>query len=141
MKPRDVEALDGMLYTFMRKAKTDPRPRNSDGLCLNKDGSVSAKQPSPIFHRELIYRSESDRERARERAVREVRDMIRLRAAEVDDPAVAAYKAPHFINCAMCQYRDMCELHEIGQDWEGLRDVTMDKWDPYAAHEIATEGR
>lgn len=136
MKPRHVEALDGMLYTFMRKAKKDERPRNKDGLYLNKDGSISAKQPSPLFHRELVYRSEVDREKARTRAVAEVRDMLEIRRGEKEP-----YKAPHFINCAMCQYRDLCELDEIGGDYDGLKKATMTTWDPYSAHEIATEGR
>lgn len=136
MKPRDLESMDGMLYTFMRKAKKDERPTNAAGHSLNKDGSVSAKQPSPIFHRELIYRSDSDREQARARAIAEVKDMLSIRRGER-----TAYKAPHFINCAMCQFRDICELHEIGADWEGMRDATMSKWDPYAAHEIEQEGR
>lgn len=42
-------------------------------------------------------------------------------------------------HCLGCEFRDMCELHEEGREWEELRDMTMTTWDPYAAHIIETE--
>jgi hypothetical protein len=36
MKPRVIEALDGMLYTFLKKSKRDDRPVNDSGYALNK---------------------------------------------------------------------------------------------------------
>jgi len=35
----------------------------------------------------------------------------------------------------------MCELHEVGADWESVRDATMTTWDPYSVHEIEEEGK
>jgi hypothetical protein len=134
---RELRLLDGMLYTFLRKAKRDTRPQNAEGHYLNKDGSVSAKQPPANFHRELVYRSEAERERARARALAEVEEMEMKRrrlAVNPEDPSV--YKSPHFINCPMCQFRDICELHEIGEDWQSMAKVTMRTWEPYSAHEI-----
>lgn len=147
LKPRDVRALDGMLYTFLRKAKRDPRPQNAEGHYLNLPtkkekeefgedypGSVSKKQPLPYFHRELVYRTETERERARERVVFEFIEMERIRRGEGAD-----FKTPEtgaMGHCGYCPVRDLCELHESGADWETLRDATMTTWDPYAAHEI-----
>lgn len=134
LKARDLEALDGMLYTFLRKAKRDDREKDAEGYYLNKDGSRSSKQPSPRFHRELVYRSESERMKARRRVVEEVLDMISIREGKA-----GAYKTPETGangHCGWCPMRDICELHEAGANWEDLRDLTMNIWDPYDAHEI-----
>jgi hypothetical protein len=139
LKPRGIEALDGMLYTFLRKAKRDDREQDAQGYYLNqpkKDGTQerSAKQPSPRYHRELIYRSESERDKARNRAINEVLEMIAVRAGLME-----AYKNSETGangHCGWCPQRDVCELHEAGADWEELRDLTMVLWDPYDAHEI-----
>lgn len=139
IKPRQVEHLDGMLYTFLRKAKRDPRPTNAQGQYLNKDGSVSKNQPPDYFHREIVYRSQADRDAARARAIQEFVNMERIKQG--DD---VAYKTPStgaMGHCNWCGYRDICELHETGADWESLRDATMTEWDPYAAHEIEEEGK
>lgn len=139
LKPRDQEALDGMLYTFLRKGKRDTRKQNADGHYLNQDGSVSKKQPSPYFHRELVYRGEADREHARQRVVEEFLDMERVRTGEL-----AAYKTPYTGptgHCGFCPVRDVCELHEVDADWQGLLKATMTEWDPYDAHVIKEEGK
>jgi Zierdtviridae exonuclease len=139
LKPRMAKELDGMLYTFLRKAKEDIRPENSEGLKLNQDGTVSKKQPVPRFHRELVYRTESDRERARVRAVYEYLEL--LTAERHLAPVYKNIETGQTGHCSWCPFRDICELHEAGADWETMRDVTMEKWDPYAAHEIAEEGK
>lgn len=140
LKPREQQALDGMLFEFMRKAKRDARPQNAQGQYLNQDGSVSKKQPPKAFHRELVYRGETDRENARTRAVQEYIEMTAVREGRA-----AVYKSPGSsypdMQCRACAFRDICELHEIGADWESLRDATMATWDPYDAHEIAEEGK
>jgi hypothetical protein len=140
LKPKDQEALDGMLYTFLRKAKRDERPQNADGYYLNKDGSVSQKQPPSLFHRALIYRGETDRENARQRATEDAMEMARVRRG---DRAVTKSPGTGYpdMQCKACQFRDMCELHEVGADWEALRDAMMTIWNPYDAHEVKEEGR
>lgn len=133
------QRLDGMLFSFLRKAKRDDRPVDAHGHALNKDGSVSKVQPTPMFHRELVYRSGAEREAARRRAVLEFLDMRAVRDGEAE-----AYKTPGSppnSHCNFCQYVDMCELHETGSDWESFRDASFIKWEPYAAHEIEEEGK
>lgn len=170
LKPSDEPV--GVLYTFLRKALPDPRPRNPFGQYLNqptveeiasalrergiepgrakKDdlvsraeiagidvgqlGSVSKVQPSPLFHRELVHRDEPERTRMHARVLAEIEDMLYVR----EDLDVRAYKNPgplHAPNCRFCAFRDMCELEEVGADWEAMRDGTMVAWDPYDAHE------
>jgi hypothetical protein len=157
--------LDGMLFNFLRKAKADPRPRDNFGHYLNKPtkgvlqeeclarglnsrgtvdelierigpaalqlGEVSASQPPPRFHREPVWRDEVDRARVRERTLQEIREHRLVRAGKLD-----AYKNPGPFTCAGCGYRDICELHETGNDWEEMARLTMATWNPYDAHEI-----
>lgn len=115
-----------MLYTFMRKGKPDERPQNAAGHYLNNDGSVSKKQPSPLFHREIVYRDEATRKRFRTRAAIEILEMQES----------AVYKAPGKFTCNMCEFADMCELHEAGADYKEFAKAVYSTWDPYAAHEI-----
>jgi len=140
LKPRDVQNLNGMLYTMLRKAKRDERPQDAKtGAYLNQDGTVSKRQPPPYFHRELVYRSEAERENARRRAISEFMDMTAKR-----NGFQAIYKTPEtgpMGHCSWCPVRDVCEIHEQGGDFEELRSLTMEKWDPYSAHEIQEEGK
>lgn len=95
-------------------------------------GEVSKSQPPPRFHRERIYRDEADRDAVRARVYEELREMHMIRQGKL-----TAYKNPSQFTCPMCSYRDICELHESGHDWEEMAKQTMETWDPYAAHEIA----
>lgn len=125
---------DHILYTFLRKALPDARPRNEAGNYLNQDGTISKKQPPPYFVRQPVYRDEADRVNMHERVIAEAVEMELTRRGvlkPIKNPG------PLFMpNCRFCGYKDMCELHETGNDWEAMRDGTMVKWDPYDAHEI-----
>lgn len=152
IKEKDRDRLDGMLYTFMRKGKRDPRPQDAQGYYLNLPtkkekeefgddypGSRSKKQPAPYFHRELVYRSEFQREKARERVAEEFSEIRKVETGEE-----TAFKTPGSgpqSHCNWCSFRDICELDEIGADADSLQAATMTTWDPYAAHEIQEEGK
>jgi hypothetical protein len=132
------EKLAGMLYNFMAKKMPDERPYKIVGgrrHFLNKDGSVSRKQPSPFFARQQIFRDEYDREQSKLRAENEYRRIEMLRSGELE-----VTKSPGRFTCSMCSVRDICELHETGNDWESMLSAVMQPWDPYAEHEIR-EGR
>jgi hypothetical protein len=139
LKPRQLQELDGMLYTFLRKGKRDPRDQNAQGLYLNQDGTVSKKQPPPMFHRELVYRSEVERDKARERAVIEVLLMMAHRRGVL--PIFKTPETGQMGHCGFCPVRDLCELHESGDDWRLMQRSSMAAWDPYDAHEIEEEGK
>lgn len=131
---KEGQNLSHIMYNYLRKGKPDARPKNELGQSLNQDGSVSKNQPSPLFVRQVIYRDEADRREMHNRVLAEAREMRECRA----DPS-RVYKNPgplHMPNCRGCGYRDMCELHETGNDWEAMRDATMEPWNPYDAHEL-----
>jgi hypothetical protein len=99
-----------------------------------KLGEPSKNQPGPLFHREPVWRNDAEGERVHERVLEQMREMQQARRGKL-----AVYKTPgHIMSgmCQMCGFRDMCELHESGADWESLRDATMKPWEPYAEHEI-----
>lgn len=123
-----------ILYTFLRKAMPDERPEDEFGRKLNQDGSVSKKQPPAYFERQPVYRDRADRWNMHKRVLAEAVEMDMVRRGQL---AVIKNPGPLYMpNCRGCPFRDMCELHETGQDWESMRDATMTRWDPYSAHEI-----
>jgi hypothetical protein len=124
-----------ILYTFMLKSMPDDRPKDEAGRALNKDGSVSKKQPAKRFDRQPVHRDAADRASMHARVIQEVLDMERVR----ENPALRAYKNPgplYMPNCRGCPFRDPCELHESGHDWKAMLDSGFQSWDPYAAHEL-----
>lgn len=134
LKPDEKPA--GMIFNILRKAKPDERPKTPEGLAANKDGSVSKRQPAPYFARIPIYRDFNERELARATAEREFMDIERVR-----EEGELPYKNAGQFTCPGCWLFDVCELHEIGQDYEELRQVSTKSWDPYAQHEIEAAER
>jgi hypothetical protein len=132
------QRLAGMLYNIMRKAMPDERPSQfvkGKRMYLNKDGSVSQKQPSPYFARKPIFRDEFDRNEVMRRAEIDYRRIELFRSGELP-----LTKNPGMFTCPMCAMRDACELHETGNDWLAFLSQTTQAWDPYSEHEVY-EGR
>lgn len=123
--------FDGILYDFLKKALPDERPVNAEGRCLNKDGTVSKTQPTPLFHRETIYRNAFEREQVMSRIYTDAAEIGYVRGGQM-----ALKKSPDTFHCRMCSYRDICEAHEIGADWRAVAKATMTKWEPYESHEL-----
>lgn len=133
--PADAE-IKGILYTFLRRAIPDDRPKNGLGQALNKDGTVSKRQPPPMFHRELVYRDKYERWLLRQRTIVQAREMRNC----LDTPEMI-YKSPGRMNCGACAFRDPCELHEAGRDYKPLLRGLYTKEDPYSAHNIEEDGK
>jgi hypothetical protein len=130
--------LDGMLFNFLRKTKLDERPSVMDNgrrYHLNQDGTISKRQPSPYFARVPIYRDPKERDRARAVVLDEFKEM-----EMVNSGILKPYKNPGQFTCPGCWLLDICELHEIGADYEEMIEMTTKTWDPYDAHEVR-EGR
>jgi hypothetical protein len=51
---------------------------------------------------------------------------------------LGVYKSPG-MHCNWCQFRDVCELHEMGEDWEDVLNIEFKKWQPYSDHELHLE--
>lgn len=126
------QQIAGILYNFLRKSLPDERPTNELGQALNKDGTVSKRQPTPLFLREEVWRTSKERATQIERIRGEGMVMQMMRRGEIP-----VWKTPTK-DCSWCSFRDMCELHENGDDWEAYRDAKFVSLDPYAAHRPST---
>jgi hypothetical protein len=134
---KENEQLDGILYNWLRKAIKKPEDNyDGAGRKLNQDGSVSKRQPPPFFDRELTFRGPAEARAVMVRVRKEARDMILAR----NKPQRHVYKNPgmQFMpNCKFCPFRDPCELHETGNDYQAMFDAAYKVWEPYADHELA----
>jgi Zierdtviridae exonuclease len=133
------EEINGILYNFLRKAKPNPdKTYDAMGRVLNKDGSISKTQPAPYFARELIFRDQVDRERVHARVLEQLDEIAKARAGRMP-----IYKTPgpwYMPNCRGCSFRDMCELHETGNNWKSMLTL-YERWEPYSEHELASGER
>lgn len=118
--------LEMMLFNFMAKRMPDDRPMNSEGLRLNKNGTVSKRQPKEQFERIEAHRDEDDRKSVIKRIKQEMYE-IRL----VREGKLPVYK--NFTkDCSWdCAFRDMCELHETRSDWRSFRNQMYEASDGY----------
>lgn len=123
-----TEAIEGMIFNYLRKAKPDSRPRDSQGRCLNKDGSVSKNQPSPLFWRATVMRGKKNRLRQIERIAEDAEQIALARLGEIP-----LTKAPGE-HCNWCQFSDLCDIDENGDDVEGFIEATFKVVDMYADH-------
>lgn len=135
LKRSQQQQLAGMLYTFLYKAPPDERPTDQQGRSLNKDGSVSKQQPTRRFYRDVVYRDREQTDRARLRAVQQCIEMMQRRAGHLPIRKAPGTGFPNQ-QCKGCAFFDICELDEIGQPYEDLRDTMFKEWDPYDAHAI-----
>lgn len=134
-----TEQIEGMDINFLRKAKVDDRPFRVEldesgtprKYYLNQDESISKRQPAPYFLRHFIPRHNFEKEHQQRRVLAEFRDMEAVRK----DPTLL-YKNPGKFTCPGCWAFDICELHEVGADYESVIAETTRPWDPYEAHEI-----
>jgi hypothetical protein len=130
---RPDEDLEMILYNFLRKALPDPRPQNAKGQYLNKNGSISKRQPKPLFERVPVFRDEHDRRMVWNRIRAEAWEMRLIREGKLP-----IYKNPTKDCSWDCAFYDACELHETGSDYREFLRQNFDKGDPYADYD---EGR
>jgi len=123
------QELDMILYNFLRKSKPDERPRNKQGLYLNKDGSISKKQPTDYFLRVPVYRDEPDRRTVLRRIRLESTEMRMARTGKL-----AIYKNPTKDCSWDCPFYGPCELHETGDDYKEVLRQNYIRLDPHAGY-------
>ncbi len=132
------EHIQEITFNFLRKAKKkiDDRPTNKEGLRLNQNGTISKQQKvqEPLFARVPVSVSRESRARVVDTIILEAQDMLRLRR---DPYLVRKMPKQGPMGCVSCQFKDMCELHEEGGDWQDLRDWKFQVQDPYKVYRKA----
>lgn len=124
----------GITYNFLRKALPDPRPVDKDGYALNKDGSRSKVQPSPLFKRHPVPRTRAEQKSQLNRMQDDLTVMELARRGEIP-----ITKTTHWSCAKLCDFYDICRLHEASGNWKELRKVSFRVEDPYADHRKSTE--
>ncbi len=132
MKPSDV--FKGIMYNFLRKALPDPRPVDPQGYALNKDGSRSKVQPSPLFKRHPLPITRAEQTSQLVRMQNDVAVMELTRRG-----LLPILKTDHWSCARLCDFYDICRLHEASGNWKELRSVSFRVEDPYAAHRKSTD--
>lgn len=124
------DRIEGIMYNFLRKGFSDDRLENEKGQKLNKDGSVSKNQPSPLFLRHPVDRTKAEQASQLKRIQDEVSwmDIARRNPDRITKNSTQ--------NCHWdCSFFDMCELHEKGgTQWEEFAKAVYVQQDPYADH-------
>lgn len=124
------ERIAGITFNFLRKSMGDDRPKDEQGQYLNKDGSVSKKQPPPYFVRETVPRTPAEGRTQLQRMANEVQWMNAIR-----DGSMPLIKNTGK-DCTYCEFFLMCQLHERGgTGWQALRDADFDQLNPYERYE------
>lgn len=124
------EQISGITYNFLRKTKGDDRPQDEGGAYLNKDGSVSKKQPPPAFVRHLVERSPREQVAQMRRLADEVAVMNGVR-----DGLIPVTKNTTR-DCTWCEFFVPCRLHERGRTraFDEYVRQTFSKSDPFARY-------
>jgi hypothetical protein len=134
------ESIAGITYNFLRKAEPDDRPRNAQGLYLNKPtkaemklygpaypGSVSKVQPKPLFERHFVRRT---RREQRHQILRLAQELFVANAYR--DGSLPIIKNPTRDCSWDCEFAAMCQLHERGgNDWQEFKEGVYLVEDPY----------
>lgn len=126
------DVIDGIVFNCLKKAMPDDRPRNAQGEYLNMNGSVSLKQPGPMFHRYLSRREPSERVRQARKVIAEAQqmDLVRRGVLEMTKGITE--------DCVRCPFFEACSLDE--QDPLSGEEYARSMFsvrDPYADHREA----
>ena len=107
------------------------RGAGEDPLLL---GEPSKTQPKPLYHRFALEFGPGELESINKR--------IRAEAWEISQ--VRKGKLPLIKNptkdCSWdCPFKEPCEIHEMGGDFESVLELEFGTWDPYSDHELLEE--
>lgn len=128
-----TEVVRGMEYNYIRKGKPDDRPTNERGEALNKDGSVSKRQPTPLFKRHLVRKTTAEKRRQLDRIAEDAQVMRMAAAGEI--PILKSVSR----DCTWCDFFQLCRIDEKGGDIETFKSRMFRKQDPYADHREGAE--
>lgn len=131
----------GVMYNFARKVLPDERAMNEKGQALNKNGTVSKRQPTPVFVRHPVTLSRAAKLIALRRLQFEARlitDITKELHKRSIDPAHLP-KTPHSSCPKLCPFFTMCVAEEQGGDIKEMQRTMYVRRDPYEYEEETTD--
>lgn len=156
------ENISEITYNFLRKGLPDDRPKDAQGYATNKPlkahyaaalglegklptlevlaemaserglvvlGDRSKVQPAKLFERHPVRKTPAQRRKQLER-MQDDMEVMRLYV----DGRLRVTKHAGRDTCPFCPFKEMCELHETGADWEEFKRALYRRADPYADH-------
>lgn len=140
---RRSEQFAGILYNFLRKGLPDMRPVDDKGRSLNQNGTVSKKQPAPMFVRKPIRMTNKAKLITLGRIQQDAIILSGLtelvHKKEIDPLRIS--KTPHYSCPRMCPFFAMCVAEEEGTDIRLMERALYIRRDPYLYEEESTEER
>jgi Zierdtviridae exonuclease len=124
------EAVRDLVYNFLRKAKPDDRPKNRFGESLNKDGTVSKRQPIRNFERYVVTKTSSERNQQIRKIGDEALHMKAIRTGKL--PLI---KTPRRECRWDCNFFNLCQVHESEGDVDEVKKMLFRREDPYAEYQ------
>lgn len=118
------KALVTDLHAILEEAGVDPL----------QFGEVSKVQKGPLFHRFELPFGEGELENINWRIRAEAWEMSQVRAGKLP-----ILKSPTKDCKWECEFREVCELHSMGGDFQDMLDLEFGTWDPYSNHELVEE--
>lgn len=138
---RKDQQFRGIMYNFLRKALPDERLVNSEGKALNKNGTVSKRQPAPVFLRHPVHLSRKAKVLTLKRVQAETINVTAV-ANELRnkwlDPADLG-KTPDHACARYCDFFAMCSVEEQGGDFRSMQSALYIRKNPYDYEETITE--
>lgn len=115
----------GIMYNFLRKAHADDRLTNSKGQALNRNGTVSKRQPAPRFKRHPVEMTRQAKVIALQRIQVETDTITMLTLALREGRLKPNYlpKTPTKGCPRFCDYFPICAAEDQGAD---IRQMTRD---------------
>jgi hypothetical protein len=127
----------GIMYNFLRKAFPDERERDAQGKALNKNGTVSKRQPGVNFLRHPVkltrYAKAKTLRRTRHEAVEIVHTANLLRSGEITHENL--HKTPTKGCARFCEFFSICKMDEEGTDTREAERLMFTRRDPYVYDE------
>lgn len=129
--------IAGIQYNFLRKSMPDDRPRNELGESLNKNGTVSKRQPAIAFVRpDPVLRSPGEVASQMKSLQNETEIAVGMMEGRIPVTKTPTKMCPN-----TCDFFDMCILHNRGgKAWETLASSTFRKGDPFARYRKSADG-
>lgn len=135
------DRVRGILYNFIRKAIPDNRMTNEKGQYLNKNGTVSARQPKPYFVRKPVTLTAKAKAQTLKRILVESTIITQLTQGLHDktvDPDLIP-KTPHKSCPKFCDYFSICTAEENGTDIREMERLMFVRQNPYDYGESTDE--
>lgn len=135
------DEITGITYNFLRKALPDEREHDAQGRALNKNGTVSKKQPPANFVRHPVNltlpakRVTLNRILTDAALITAVSDRVRDGRIAIEDLS----KTPHNSCPKVCAFWAICEAEENGIDIANMRRSLFTRRDPYQYEESTDE--